>query len=74
MFNEILQMILYYHLILFSKKTWNSDARYEYGKTFLGTLCLIMVVNLMVTALDTIGSARRRKLDSLKATQLVKIA
>jgi len=73
--NEVLQMLLYYHLVLFSRKTWDSDTRYGYGHSFLILLVLMMVINLIVTAVDSVVVARRRrKLIDLKTNYEGKIA
>ena len=68
-------MLIYYHLILFSRKTTNADVRYDYGHSFLSLLCLIMVVNLIVTAVDSVAAARRRRrLDGLKSNYETRLA
>lgn len=59
--NEVLQMTLYYHMILFSKKTVHVAAHFGFGYSFLGILVLIMISNLVVTAVDSVKTARRTK-------------
>ena len=54
LFNEAMQLTLYYHMILFSQFNTDVHARFSYGYSFLYCLVAIMGVNIVSTMLHTI--------------------
>ena len=48
MINEILQMIIFYHMLLFTPFCGNTDIMFfHYGNSFIVTMILIFLVNIV---------------------------
>lgn len=58
--NECLQLVVYYHMVLFSSFDTNAAAKFEFGYSFLVCLMCIMLVNVGVAAYESVVSARRK--------------
>ena len=64
--NEIIQMLIYYHMFLFSGFMPN-EGRYYTGYTFFGLIALVMIVNASYAVFEACWSAcRSRKIAQLK--------
>ena len=60
--NECLQMIVYYYLTLFTEFIPDPYTRFNvYGKSFLGVIGLIMLVNIAYSVIFSIKDYRRAK-------------
>jgi hypothetical protein len=63
-FNEVIMMILTYHILLFTEFINEPSTRYEIGKSFLGFLALLITVNLIILVVDVLQKYfRKKKLD-----------
>ena len=62
MANEVLMTCAYYHLVLFSSFVINNNVKFQFGYSFLVNLCLIMIVNIAVSAFTSVKTVRRRKM------------
>jgi hypothetical protein len=53
-FNEVVMMILTYHILMFTEFIGEPSTRYEIGKSFLGFLALLITVNMILMGIESI--------------------
>ena len=73
--NEVLQMVIYYHMFLFTDFTTDLESRYYMGHSLLIFLCLTSLVNLLGGLVETINKfSRTQQLKNLKKIHDCKLA
>ena len=70
----MLQLAVYYHMILFSPFTSNQDVWFFYGYSFIALVVGLMIVNIIIGAVSSITELRhKKKLGSLKEMYEIRI-
>jgi hypothetical protein len=65
-FNEIMMMMVQYHLILFSDFTYTSVSRYEYANVYVGLISFIIFVNIVRVVWEMVKGIKAKKARELK--------
>jgi len=73
--NEVFQVLLIYHMFLFTPFVITAEMRHNYGTSFTVVVSMIMCTNIAYAAYGSVVDARRRKkLGNLKAAYEVRVA
>jgi len=60
MFNEVLIMLMFYLMVLFSKFNTNPKTYFDFGNAYLFCLAALLVVNIGLMVYNTVVSFRRK--------------
>ena len=58
--NEILQVMIYYHMMLFTPYTTDKAAWFGFGYSFIGAIAAVMFFNIGAAAYSGVAEARRK--------------